>query len=356
MNPLIFQKYEVELYTRQGVLAADISHLVKSLSFSMTRSDAEQLSLSIDLNAYEDMCAILGTHPTAILGAYQTDIKVKRAGQYLFGTHVGYITSALDENEETIEARAFGYLNLLIDRYVTKTYTAQDSVDVNWDLINETQSQDNGDMGIVLGPEQTVSTPIDREYVRQNVKEAVIGNAILNGYDVEIDHDKNFNTYAMKGTDQSATLRFTYPGNIKSVEIPRDGLPLYNKIYGLGSGFGEEVIESTQRDETSELNYGVHEKISTFNSIKDATELDENVLSELGLRKNILEIPQMVVSGEDFDLNDYGVGDRVYVKIENHPFLATIDGVYRIERIDVSIDENEAEEIRLYFDNYGLDV
>lgn len=348
-------KYEVELFSRSGVLIADISRYVKNLSFSMQRNEAEQLSFTINLDAFESNADAVGSNPLGMLGPYQTDIKIKRNGTYLFGAHVGYLTTNLGEIENTIEIRAFGYLNLLIDRFVTKTYTATDGVDIAWDLINETQTQDNGDMGMTQDAQQTTSPPRDRTYVRQNVKEAVLGLGILeNSFDVKFTPDREFQTYAMLGSDQSATLEFVYPGNIVAVEVPRDGLSLFNKIYGLGSGFGDEALTSTQRDEDSQLNYGVHERISTYNSIKDATELDETTLNELDFRKDLLEIPQMTVSGEDFDLDLYGVGDRVTVRVDGHPFLATINGVYRIEKIDVTVDENESETIRLSFDN--LDV
>ena len=70
----------------------------------------------------------------------------------------------------------------------------------------------------------------------------------------------------------------------------------------------------------------------------------------------MLEIPQIKISGRDFDLSTYGIGDRVTVRVLDHNFLNTIDGVYRIERISVSIDENQDEDITLFFDNNQLEA
>lgn len=349
-------KYEVELFSRSGVLIADISRYVKNLSFSMQRNEAEQLSFTLNLDAFEVNADAVGSNPLGMLGPYQTDVKIKRNGTYLFGAHVGYLNTILGEIDNTIEVRAFGYLNLLIDRFVTKTYTATDAVDISWDLIDETQAQTNGDMGMTQGATQTTTVPRDREYIRQNVKEAIINlTKLIDGnFDFKFDSNREFTTYTMIGTDQSATLEFIYPGNITELVVPRDGLPLSNKIYGLGSGFGDEVLTSTQADNDSQLNYGVHERISVFNSVINQSVLDDNTSGDLNQRKDLLEIPQMTVSGEDFDLDLYGVGDRVTVRVDGHPFLATINGVYRIEKIDVTVDENESETIRLSFDN--LDV
>lgn len=325
----------------------------------MQRNDAEQLQMSLDLQTYQDYCASIGTNPTSILGPYQTDIKVKRNGEYLFGTHVGALEVVMGETASTINVRAFGYLNLLIDRYVTKTYIEQqmyDATEIAWDLINETQLQTNGDMGMTQG--LTTTTVVrERTYERQNVKDAIVNltKLVSGNFDFDFSVDREFNVYSSIGSDRSAELEFIYPGNIKEVSVPRNGVSLFNKIYGIGSGFGEEALVSTQGDNDSQLNYGVHERIALYNSVVLQDTLDQNTAGDLNLRKGLLEIPQMTVNGEDFDLNSYGIGDRVTVRIEDNLFLATVNGVYRIERIEVAVDENEAEDIKLFFDNYGVD-
>lgn len=325
----------------------------------MQRNDAEQLQMSLDLQTYQDYCAGIGTNPTSILGPYQTDIKVKRNGEYLFGTHVGALEVVMGETASTINVRAFGYLNLLIDRYVTKTYIEQqmyDATEIAWDLINETQLQTNGDMGMTQG--LTTTTVVrERTYERQNVKDAIVNltKLVTGNFDFDFSVDREFNVYSSIGSDRSAELEFIYPGNIKEVSVPRNGVSLFNKIYGIGSGFGEEALVSTQGDNDSQLNYGVHERIALYNSVVLQDTLDQNTAGDLNLRKGLLEIPQMTVNGEDFDLNSYGIGDRVTVRIEDNLFLATVNGIYRIERIEVAVDENEAEDIKLFFDNYGVD-
>lgn len=350
-------KYEVELWSKNGTFLADISRYVKNFNFSIQRNEAEQLAMSIDLSAYQDFCASIGVNPTSILGPYQTDIKIKRNGEYLFGTHVGQIEVTMGETTSTIEIRAFGYLNLLNDRYVTKNYFGVDAVDIAWDLINETQTQTNGSMGMTQGASQTTTVERDRTYVRQNVKEAIVNlTSLIDGnFDFEFTVDREFNTYSMIGSDRSEDLQFIYPGNIKEVSVPREGLALFNKIYGLGAGFGEEGIASTQGDSDSQLNYGVHERIASFNSVIEQETLDQNTAAELEARKALLEIPKMTVSGENFNLNEISIGDRVTVRIEDNLFLATVNGIYRIEKIEVAVDENEAEDIKLFFDNNNVD-
>lgn len=359
MNPDILdtQIYEVEFWSRQGVLIADVSVLIKGMSFTLGRNESEELQLTLDLNAFEDLAYKLGTLPMVMLNPYRTNIRVKRRGQYLFGAYVGEVNTNLDENEQTIEVRAMGYLDLLASRYITKEYIQQYETDIIWDMIQTTQAQTNGGMGITLGQQSVQLVKRDRTYERNNIKDATqnLTKLITGSFDFEFTHDKKFNTYAMIGSDRTREVEFIYPGNILNVRIPRSGLKLFNKVYGIGAGFGDDQINSTQIDNTSQLNYGVHEEVRTWNSVLLKETLDENVAGRLQNVSDMLEIPQMTVSGRDFDLNTYGIGDRVTVRVEGHQFLNTINGVYRIERIGVSVDENQEEMITVYFDDNDLD-
>lgn len=356
-------KYSIELWSRQGILLADISPYVEDLRFAMQRNEAEDLEFEIDLNAFEAFCTAIGTSPTSMLSPYQTDIKVRRNGTYLFGTHVGDSPTDLDENDQTIGVRAFGYLNLLIDRYVSPSPFVQvDAAEIAWQLIDATQSETNGDLDMTQGAEQATTLPRDRTYEpRQNVKQGIINltNLVDGNFDFRFTHERVFETYDMIGTDQSSTLKFIYGGPLSNVlrgRVARTARgALYNKTYGLGSGFGSDQLQSTEGDNDSQLNFGLHERIASWNSVTQQAALDQNTAADVARRKALLEMPQFVVSGEDFDLNSYGIGDRITAMVVGHPFLATVNGVYRIERIEVLVDENDAEEIKLFFDNQGLD-
>lgn len=365
------RRYAIELWSRQGVLLADISHLVTGLSFSMQRNEAEDLTFEVDLDAYEELCTSIGTHPTAILGPYQTDVKVARLNpttgvyDYLFGAHVGDVEANIEEDAAALTVRAFGYLNLLIDRYVSPDPFVQvDAVQIAWALIDETQDQTNGSLGMTQGAEQATTVLRDRTYEpRQNVKDAIVNLTQLEDgqFDFRFTEERVFETYTMIGSDRTSDVEFIYPdnpaerSNIRRARVPRTGRgALYNKIYGLGSGFGADQLQSTQGDNSSQLNYGVHELPAIFNSVTEQETLEENTAGELERRKGLLEIPQMTVSGEDFDLSTYGIGDRVTVRIGRYSYLATVSGTYRIERIEVDVDDTESEDITLYFDNYGL--
>ena len=48
------------------------------------------------------------------------------------------------------------------------------------------------------------------------------------------------------------------------------------------------------------------------------------------------------------------VGDRIPFQVVDHPWLDNVNGLYRTEKLDVSLDENDFETIQITFDNYGV--
>jgi len=242
---------------------------------------------------------------------------------------------------------------LMMDRYVTKTYNQVDAAAIARDLITETQAV-MGDFGITNGISQDSGKARDRDYIDQNVKDAIMNltNLIDGTFDFKFLADRTFETYLNMGTTRD-NLRFTYPYNIKSMTVPRTALNLYNYIIALGSGFGEETLRSEAGDTASRLNYGTRQKILSFNSINVQETLDQQAVSEVLIRKDIVMLPKLKVDGEFCDLNTLWVGDIVPVNTQGFTSLP-LDGLFRIEQISCSLDANDAEDIDLIVDNYGI--
>jgi len=349
-------KYELELWIN-GAQVGDITKLAKNRSFELVRNGSEQLSFSMSLTAWEEYCADLGAVPQAVLEAYVTDIRVKRNGSYYFGVHVVDMAYALAESGITLEVKATGFFDLFADRYVTKTYTQEERVAIFLDLINETQDTGNpdDDFGVVPGPLQYDTGLLsDREYVDQNVRDG--GTNLTNlsdgNFDFRFNYDRSVETFAQIGSDRPDS-KFTYPYNIKSGKVAHTATSLWNYIIGLGSGFGEEALRTITADPTSRGNHKTRQKIVSFNSVTEQQTLDENTYAYLQKVKDILELPTFNISGALANLDFLGVGDRIPVEVVGHPALP-LNGTYRIEKIAVTLDDNDAEDIAITVDNYGL--
>lgn len=354
MTPQV--KYELELWIN-GVMVADISRLAKSRGYTIKRNDAEELTFTLDVKAFEAHCVSAGRDPEATLVPYVTDVRVRRNGAYLFGTQVVDLNYTFNESGASMVVKCSGFLDLFRDRYITKTYTAEDSPEVARDMLDDTQTV-YGDFGVENGPDQYVSgIPHDRAYIDQNIKDALLNltELIDDNFDFAFTYDRKFNTYEMQGTYRP-NLKLTYPYNIKSITTPKTALNLYNYTIGLGSGFGEETVRSEggdAQDTVSRLNYGTRMRIVSFNSVSSQDVLDQNTATENAKTKDLLILPKLTVSGEFIDLNTVWVGDRIPVEVQGHPSLPLND-IYRIEQIAVTLDDNDAEDIGLTVDNYGF--
>lgn len=355
------QKYEFELWIN-GVQVGDISRLAKSRSFILRRNASEDLKFTMDLTAFERYCEMAGRSPLATLEPYVTDIRVKRNGTYLFGVQVVELNYQLNEGGINMEVRATGFLDLFKDRYITKTYTLEEATEIWRDAIATTQSGDvTNDFGVEEGDQQYVTDVYrDREYVDQNVRDLLINmTSLVDGtFDFRFNYDRSYEIFEQIGGDRTGN-KFTYPYNISSASVPRSALNLYNYIIGLGSGFGEEALRSeyptnpTAADAASRLNYKTRQKIVTFNSVTEQTTLDDNTSAYLQRVKDILMLPSIKTDGAFCDLSVIGVGDRVPVEVQGHAAIPLND-TYRIEQIECSLDDNDAEDISLTIDNFGL--
>lgn len=353
MTPTL--KYEFELWIN-GAQVGDISKLMQERRFSLTRNAAEDLSFTMSLTAFEAYCAELGAAPSAVLEAYVTDIRVKRKGEYYFGVHVVDIQYSLNPGEITMEVKATGFFDLFADRYVTKTYSQIERVAIARDLMATTQSGDaTNDFGVVAGPLQHDTELLsDREYTDQNVRDGItnLTNLSDGGFDFRFNYDRSYETFDQIGSDRPDN-KFTYPYNISGGKVTHTATNLYNYIKALGSGFGEEALRTETADGISRANYKTREKVVSFNSITEQQTLDENAYAYLQRVKNILELPTFNISGALADLDIIGVGDRVPVEVIGHPALP-LNGTYRIEKLSVALDVNDAEDIAITVDNYGL--
>lgn len=354
--------YEMELWDINGQQVADISHLAKNRSYSLYRNNPESLTFDLNLPAFERYCAQqIGAHPRTVLEADRTEIRVKRGGSYMFGVSVAGHKGVLAKDAQTLTVRGEGYLNLFATRYITKNYYQYEATSIARDLITTTQSQTNGHMGVTLKPFPYLTGKLrDRNYLRDEIKTEIQRlTALIDGnFDFKFDADKSFQVYEQLGSVRR-DLSFIYGvgGNVTQLEIDTSGTTLFNKIIALGSGFGlDQLVSDTKQDVTSQLAYYLREGLVQFNSVEVQDTLDKNAETYLSQVKDLLAIPVATVTGKEFDVGLCGVGDRIPLKVTGHPFYDNIDGLYRVEKMDVDLDDNDFEQsIKLYFDNYGVD-
>jgi hypothetical protein len=98
-------------------------------------------------------------------------------------------------------------------------------------------------------------------------------------------------------------------------------------------------------DLQSQINYKVLEGKLLQSSVTDEDTLTDNGNAELAAVSTAFEILTIQVNGNVAPfVTDYKIGDYVKVTIREE----NINAMYRIERINLTIDENDDEDVWLY--------
>ncbi|MFB6518573.1 hypothetical protein [Streptomyces sp. NPDC056401] len=365
--------FGVELWSRDGVRICEITPYVRNLYWVEERNEAEVLQFSLDLDAFEDyMIKEVGADPVSNFREGQTEIKVKeRRGTgpwvYLFGTQIFYAPINLNNDGSlSISVNAHGYLNFFKDRYPNPAvkYTGVESVQISRNLITQAQSVTDGDYGIILpaGGYYTTTKIRDKtfEQYTSSTKLQIQRLTALNDgtFDFKFLPDKTYMTYPAIGSPRTDFRivfdRKNFRSSVDSGILNRGANNLYNLIHGIGSGFGADQLITHQSDVASQHEFKVRELPVQFNEVSNIDTLIENAQARLERVKQLLRMPQFTMSGADLPDNRLEIGDVVPVVMTGRRLLEDMTGLYRVERLEVHVDDNHfLQAVTPYFEKTG---
>lgn len=350
-------RYEIEVWNKSGVKLGDIRHLCRNLTWSKQRNEAEEVSFDMDMAEYERYLDRIGVqNPREFIDVLSTDIRIKRDGRYILGANITMIDMQTSNPSVSMSVKASGYLNFFKTAYADIAYTNTPQGDIAWGVLEAYQSKNGADYGIASGGDfGSNEIKRDRNFIRKNIKDFLqqLSN-VIGGLDFEFTADKKFKTYKAIGSHRP-DIKLIYPDNIDSFSVSRDGSMVSNYIHALGSGNGDDAIQTSVEDNNSLDNYYRHETVKTFNSVTQLSTLQENANGILEITKDVMELPKLTIHDGILDLNDVGIGDTVYVELTGYKSISHIAGDYRIEKIEVSVDDNDAETIQITFDGINVD-
>lgn len=349
-------EYKIEVYSKNGKCLGDIRHLAQGLKWTEQRNAAETVSFRMDLANYEEYVKKTGMRPYDFMDVGTTDIRIVRNGKDRIGAHLIKVAFLPNDPSVDIELSFTGYLNYFKDAYVDADYDKTRQGDIAWGVINQYQGKQDGDFGIRRGKFTSLGkNPRQRHQRRANVKDFLVRlSNVINGPDFQFTPDKKFNTFDAMGSYRP-DIRLVYPGNVASFGFERSVDSLANYIIGIGSGNGEDGPKSYATDPFSRKALYRREKIVTFSSVVLEETLQENTNGVLEMLKDVRELPSFTLADGVLDLNDVGLGDTIYAEMTGYIMFEYIRGFYRIEKIEVDVDENDAEEVTLTFDNLNVD-
>lgn len=365
--------YGVELWSRAGVRICEITHLVRNLTWTEERNEAEVLQFSMDLDAFERyMINNVKADPVSNFREGQTEIKIKEKRgdgpwMYLFGTQLYYAPISLNsDGSATISVNAQGYLNFFNSRYPDPavSFTNTESVAIARGLISQAQAVANGDYGIILpGSGYYTTSKLRTRTFEQYTSTTKLNiqrlTALVDGtFDFKFLADKTFMTYAAIGSPRTdfrvAFDRTNFRSTIDAATLNRGANNLYNLVHGIGSGFGKDQLITHQHDTTSQIEFGLRELPVQFNEVKVQATLDENAQARLDRVKSLLRMPQFTLSGADLPAVRLEIGDIIPVVMTGRRLLEDLTGLYRVERMETHVDENHfLQAVTTYFEKTG---
>lgn len=349
-------KYEVLVYSKDGLPMGNIFALCKNFQWQKVRNDAGSVSFDLDLERYEQYLETIGfgDDPFAFMETGRTDIRVKRNGQWIIGTNVIKFDYSVNENSVTMKVSCTGYLNYYKKRYIDIDYDDTPQEEIMWGVIEACNAKYGGDYGITQGVHVGESIVRDRHQVRKEVKSFLQQmSQVRAGVDFEITADKKLNTYIAQGAYRP-DVRLTYAGNIESFGFSRSVENVSNFIYGVGSGNGEDAVQAESEDAASEDYLYRREQIASYNSVIDTNTLQQNIDALKHYTSNAIELPTITVQINTLDLSTVGIGDTISVVMNGNKSLAHINGFYRIESITCKVNDQGDESVDLTFDDIDI--
>lgn len=343
-------RYSCEILNRSGQVIAEFSGRAKERSLHFVRNGTYEAEWSLDIDSVEQYARDINVNARSLFSVGQNQVRIKRLGVTLFTGQLMYHESEVGESKN-LHIRATGWFDLFLNRFtsIEKSFSSgTDRGQIAWTLIDESQMLDEGSYDITQGTIQASSSiPADIVYENKSVREAIIQLA-ASGFDFEITPEKVFNVFYPKMGVERTEFQFIFPGNIKKLKISTDANTLVNYALVRGQGFGDGQMIDIREDAESQASYGLRQAILDFSDIPDIETLQALGDEEIRTLKDPLEIIQVTLDGNQQPfIGGYWLGDTVQVITQNMALYEHINGFYRIDEINLNIDDEDNEEVEL---------
>ena len=233
-----------------------------------------------------------------------------------------------DKGGNWVTIICFDWLEQLNSRYTVaeQNYTYQNGSDIAWDLIDATQDDTDGDLGITQGTLEA-TTWREKTYTNQSIMDALINLAnLIDGFDFEINNSKVFNIKNFIGIDRSDSIVLEYGVNVKRARITEDFSKPATRAIVLGQSADVADSVRNEREDSGQMAlYGLREFSQSLMEKSEPTAF--NALGDSILRKYgspLTKVNLAIVRGMSPTIEDIALGDVIRVKVKT--------GVYNIDR------------------------
>lgn len=341
-------RYLVELLDTSGNPFQDVTMYCKQLQYTITRNNPETITTYFDLYEMDALARSIGMDIVSMLEVSRIGIRVTRFGVPVVAGEITYVRGIADVHQHWLEVRARGWFSILEKRFTasSRVFTATDAGTIASTLINETNAVNA--TGITIGGIQATVNRT-RTYEYKQVAEAIIQETeVLGGFDFEVTPLKVFNVYAQQGS--TTPIQFEYGKDVKVLSAPIDGSKIANEVIARGQGNGSQQLVVTVDDAGSQTGYKLRQNVASYSDVKETATLTQHAQEDLRSFATPFIVPQITLY-ENMDATqptlkrDFWVGDLFTVTALDKFFSVLQGGTYRIDAIDVNVDENDVEQI-----------
>lgn len=338
---------------------------VKFATITEELNEAGTASLTLPLNPTK--AGKFATITPAVLGSGKTAIIAERDGVPFWG---GILWAKIPSlSSDTIVLNCAGFHSYVRRRLIraTQTFSSTDQHDIARSLIDYSEAQSGGSIGILTTDTNTSGVTRDRTYngfERHWVGQAIDQLAALNdGFDFRYDVVR-----AAEGDPITIEFRASYPTtgrqtehvfelgtNITDLEAPEDATLLANQADAIGAGEGENMLIQTHTDTGALAEYPLLEAVVAHTDVS----VDATLKSYANRRVNqgiapIVRPTFRVLPDTLPKVGSYEVGDQVKIKATRG--LLDLDGTYRIVSITINVTEAGQESATLACEPLGVFV
>lgn len=340
--------YSFRLYNSDNSQVWELPYTRMTLSEELNKGLDGNLSLSY--SALDRYAEKLNTSVDGILSSEFRSWRLYRGSDLLYRGLLSHRSiEAGQTGPSTIVVYFTDYVGALGSRFtdIEDIHSNKDSSDIAWALIDDTQSQTNGDLGITRGTNPTTKNR-DRTFRHRNIRDAIIGMSqakVADGFDFDIDNTLSFNVYyPSKGQTRPEIVFNEF--NILSWSSDRPlTTKLYNRVHVLGEGLGEDLVAVTRENTAQMANWGVVEAALSEKSVSNVSELEDR--GDRFLERTAIIRDTLTINTTDNrpSINQYGLGDTVRVVLDSISF----DELLRLEGRTLQIQPSGFAQVTLTF-------
>lgn len=250
---------------------------------------------------------------------------------------------------------SYTWLEQLAQRYTVfeDIHEFEDMAQILLDLIETTQGELHGDMGITEGDIES-TTPIDVTYNNTSILDAAVGLG-NRGLNFEINDSKALNAKSFIGVDRSGSVILEHGVNAIATHITDDFSKPATRALVLGTtpNPADGQLRTERDSESLQSQYGLREYLYNNMEPSDPETFEingDNVLLKYG--QSLTKLSMEITRDGRVTIDDFALGDLIRVIVKKG--IYNIDRKFRVFEWTVTYNEDNSETLNIELGDFNV--